>query len=168
MSRSDQKLVEVVRNNASCTSSPLTACLQRILPDRLLLLAARLAAASIFWFSGRTKVEGLLTIRPLAYELFRSEYALPVISAELATQVATYSEHLFPPLLVVGLFTRPAAAALLGMTAVIQIFVYPQAWPTHLSWAALLLPLVAHGAGAWSLDSLLGRTKVPSIQGDIA
>lgn len=162
MSGSDQKLVQVVRNSASRTSWPLMAWLPRVLPDRLLLLVARIAAASIFWLSGRTKVEGLLTIKPLAYELFRSEYALPVISAELATQLATYSEHLFPLLLAVGLFTRPAAAALLGMTAVIQVFVYPQAWPTHLSWAALLLPLVAHGAGAWSLDSLLNRSKTRS------
>lgn len=162
MSGSDQKLVEVVRNSASRTSSPFTACLRRALPDRLLLLAARVAAASIFWFSGRTKVEGLLTIKPMAYELFSSEYALPIISSELATQLATYSEHLFPVLLVAGLFTRTAAAALLGMTAVIQIFVYPQAWPTHLSWAALLLPLLAHGAGAWSLDSLLGHRKTRS------
>ncbi|NML59852.1 DoxX family protein [Massilia sp. RP-1-19] len=141
----------------------MSGSLQRVLPNRLLLLTARVAAASIFWLSGRTKVEGLLTIKPLAYELFRSEYALPVISAELAPQLATYSEHLFPLLLVAGLFTRAAAAALLGMTAVIQIFVYPQAWPTHLSWAALLLPLLAHGAGAWSLDSLLNRRKARSI-----
>lgn len=157
MAHSDQKLVQVVRTTASRTIWPSMPWLPGLLPDRLLLLLARVAVASIFWFAGRTKVEGLLTIRPLAYELFRSEYALPFISAELATQVATYSEHLFPLLLVAGLFTRPAAAALLGMTAVIQVFVYPQAWPTHLSWAALLLPLLAHGAGAWSLDSLLGR-----------
>lgn len=157
MGDSDHKLVQVVRNSGSRTTWPSMAWLPALLPDRLLLLLARVAVASVFWFAGRTKVEGLLTIRPLAYELFRSEYALPFISPELATQVATYSEHLFPVLLVAGLFTRPAAAALLGMTAVIQVFVYPQAWPTHLSWAALLLPLVAHGAGAWSLDRLLGR-----------
>ena len=63
-------------------------------------------------------------------------------------------EHLFPILLMLGLFTRPAALALLGMTLVIEIFVYPEAWPTHLSWAGLLLPLIAQGAGAWSLDRL--------------
>ena len=41
------------------------------------------------------------------------------------------------------------------MTLVIQIFVYPDAWPTHLSWAGLLLPLVAFGAGRASLDKVL-------------
>ena len=64
---------------------------------------------------------------------------MPLIPPELAAHLATYAEHLFPLLLVLGLFTRLSAVALLGMTAVIQIFVYPDAWPTHLSWAGLLL-----------------------------
>ena len=76
------------------------------------------------------------------------------IQPELAAYAATYSEHLFPILLVLGLFTRFSAAALLGMTLVIQIFVYPDAWPTHLSWAGLLLPLIALGGGKLSLDRL--------------
>jgi putative oxidoreductase len=129
----------------------------RFLPQSLLLLVARVGAAAIFFLSGRTKVSGLLTIKPSTYELFRSEYALPLIPPELAAQLATTAEHLLPLLLLAGLFTRPAAAALLGMTAVIQIFVYPDAWPTHLSWAGLLLPLIAQGAGACSLDRFLGR-----------
>lgn len=129
----------------------------RFLPDPLLLLVARLGAASIFFLSGRTKVEGWLTITDSTYELFRTEYALPLIPPEIAAHAATYSEHLFSILLAVGLATRASALALLGMTAVIQIFVYPDAWPTHLSWAGLLLPLVAKGAGNWSLDALIGR-----------
>ncbi|MGE8368530.1 DoxX family protein [Cupriavidus sp.] len=120
--------------------------------DGALLLVARLGISSVFFLSGRTKVEGLLTIKASTYALFASEYALPLIPAELAARLATWSEHLFPVLLVLGLFTRFSAAALLGMTAVIEIFVYPDAWPTHLSWAGLLLPLVAYGGGAWSLD----------------
>ncbi|MFM0339407.1 DoxX family protein [Paraburkholderia fungorum] len=143
--------------SASGFSSSPAAWLTRVLPDALLLLVARVGIAAVFFLSGRTKVEGLLTIKPSTYELFRSEYALPLISPELAAHLATYSEHLFPILLVLGLFTRPAAVALLGMTAVIEIFVYPDAWPTHLSWAGLLLPLIAKGGGAWSLDQLLRR-----------
>lgn len=127
-----------------------------LIPESLLLLIARLGIASIFFLSGRTKVEGVLTITPSTYELFRTDYALPFVLPEIAAHAATYSEHMFPILLVLGLFTRPAAAALLGMTLVIEIFVYPDAWPTHLSWAAILLPLIAHGGGAWSLDRLLG------------
>ena len=129
--------------------------IDRAIPDDLLLLIARLAIAAIFFLSGRTKVEGVLTITDSTYELFGSEYALPLISPEIAAHAATYSEHLFPVLLVLGLFTRPAAAALLGMTLVIQIFVYPDAWPTHLSWAAILLPLIARGGGTWSFDRVL-------------
>jgi putative oxidoreductase len=82
---------------------------------------------------------------------------LPLIPSDWAARIATGAEHLFPLLLVLGLFTRFSALALLGMTAVIEIFVYPDAWPTHLSWAGLLVPLVARGGGKWSLDQLLRR-----------
>jgi putative oxidoreductase len=132
----------------------------RILPETLLLLVARLGIAAIFFLSGRTKVDGLLHITDATYELFRTDYALPFVKPEIAAHAATYSEHFFPILLVLGLFTRPAALALLGMTSVIEIFVYPDAWPTHLSWAGLLLPLIARGGGAWSLDRLLGIEPV--------
>lgn len=128
-------------------------------PDALLLLLARLGIAAVFFQSGRTKVEGWLTLTDGTYELFRTEYALPLIPPDIAAHAATYSEHLFPVLLVLGLFTRPAAVALLGMTAVIEIFVYPDAWPTHLSWAAILLPLIARGGGAWSLDAMFGSHR---------
>lgn len=133
----------------------------RWLSPSLLLLLARLGIAAVFFMSGRTKVEGWLTLTPGTYELFRTEYALPLIPPEIAAHAATYSEHLFPILLVLGLFTRPAAAALLGMTAVIEIFVYPDAWPTHLSWAALLLPLIALGGGKWSLDTKIRSVRRP-------
>lgn len=130
--------------------------LQRLLPDALLYLLVRVGIASIFFLSGRTKVDGLLSITPGTYELFRSEYALPLLPPELAAHLATYAEHLFPLLLVLGLATRLSALALLGMTLVIEVFVYPDAWSIHLSWAALLLVLVGRGAGAWSLDRRLG------------
>jgi putative oxidoreductase len=128
---------------------------ERALPASLLLLVQRLGIAAVFFQSGRTKVEGIFTIPDTTVELFRSEYALPLLPPELAAYMAAGAEHLFPVLLVLGLFTRLSAAALLGMTLVIQIFVYPDAWPTHLSWAALMLPLIALGGGNWSLDRLL-------------
>ncbi|QCY11575.1 DoxX family protein [Pseudomonas sp. MPC6] len=130
--------------------------LGNLISDSFLVLVARIAIAAIFFMSGRTKVSDVLTITPSTYELFRTEYALPVISPELAAHLSTYSEHLFPLLLVLGLFTRLSALALLGMTFVIEVFVYPDAWPTHLSWAGLLLIIIARGAGALSLDSRLG------------
>jgi putative oxidoreductase len=127
---------------------------RRALPRSLLLLVMRLGIAAIFFLSGRTKVEGWFTITDSAYELFEYEYALPLVPSELATVAATVSEHLFPILLVLGLCTRYAALGLLGMTLVIQLFVYPDAWPTHLGWIGLLLPLVALGGGKISLDQL--------------
>ncbi|HEX7907086.1 MAG TPA: DoxX family protein [Paraburkholderia sp.] len=135
----------------------LSAWLPRVLTPTVLLFIARLGISAIFFLSGRTKVEGLLTIKPSTFELFRTEYALPLIPPDLAAHLATYTEHLGPILLTLGLATRPAATVLLGMTAVIEIFVYPDAWPTHLSWAGLLLPLIANGAGTWSLDHQLRR-----------
>lgn len=122
------------------------------IPTALLLLLARAAIASVFFLSGRTKVDGLLTIKDSTYVLFAEEYRLPIIPSDIAAHLATYAEHLFPILLVLGLATRLSALALLGMTAVIQLLVYPDAWPTHLTWAALLVLLVARGGGDWSLD----------------
>ena len=137
----------------------LAGCLDNAVPRDALLLVARFGIAAIFFLSGRTKVEGLLTITPSAYDLFETEYVLPFIPPHIAVHVATYAEHLFPIMLVLGLVTRGAAAGLLGMTLVIEIFVYPDAWPTHLSWAAILLPLIARGPGRWSLDALLGLER---------
>lgn len=129
----------------------------RLLPETVLLLVARLGIAAVFFQSGRTKVEGWLTITDSTYYLFETDYKLPFVPPHLAAPMATYSEHLFPILLVLGLGTRFAALGLLGMTTVIEVFVYPDAWPTHLSWAAILLPLIAKGGGALSLDRLLRR-----------
>jgi len=131
------------------------ALLQRLVTHDVLAVASRLAIAAIFFLSGRTKVEGWLSVTPGAYELFRTEYRLPLLAPEVAAHLAAYAEHLFPLLLVLGLFTRAAALALLGTTLVIQFFVYPDAWPTHLSWAALLLYLAGRGAGRLSLDRAL-------------
>jgi putative oxidoreductase len=132
----------------------LTDLAERALPASAFLLVQRLGIAAVFFQSGRTKVEGIFTIPDTTIELFRSEYALPLLPPELAAYMAAGAEHLFPVLLVLGLFTRLSAAALLGMTLVIQTFVYPDAWPTHLSWAGLMLPLIALGGGKWSLDRL--------------
>ena len=131
-----------------------------LVPDAFLLLVARLGIAGVFFLSGRSKVDGILHITDGTYELFRTEYALPLIPPEIAAVAATWSGHVFSILLVLGLATRFSALALLGMTLVIEIFVYPDAWPTHLSWAAILLPLIFRGGGAWSLDAIMRRLRV--------
>ena len=128
---------------------------ERALPMSLLLLVQRLGIAAVFFQSGRTKVDGWFTLTDGTFELFRTDYALPFIPPVAAAYAATISEHLFPILLVLGLFSRYAALALFGMTMVIEIFVYPDAWPTHLRWAGLMLPIIALGGGRFSLVSLL-------------
>jgi putative oxidoreductase len=133
----------------------LAGGLERATPHSVLAFIDRFAIAGIFWSSARTKVDGWFHISDSTYLLFREEYRLPLLPPELAAQMATVAEHLFAVLLVLGLFTRLSALALLGMTLVIQVFVYPDAWPTHLSWAGLLLYLAGRGAGSVSLDRWL-------------
>jgi putative oxidoreductase len=125
---------------------------EKALPLDLLLFVQRLGIAAIFFLSGRTKVEGWFTLSDTTFYLFETDYALPLLQPVHAAYGATVAEHVFPILLVLGLFTRFSAAALLGMTLTIQLFVYPDAWPTHLSWAGLLLPLIATGGGRLALD----------------
>lgn len=120
-------------------------------PYTLLALPLRLAVATVFWNSGMTKLANWDT----AVALFTDEYHLPLLPPELAATMAASIELSTPVLLVLGLLTRPAAAVLLGMTAIIEIFVYPLAWPTHIQWAAMLLVLLCRGPGALSLDHWL-------------
>lgn len=136
----------------------LASLADRYVPDWVAPLITRLGVAGVFFMSGRTKVDGLLHIKDSTYFLFETDYKLPFIPPVIAAHAAAYSEHLFPILLVLGLFTRLSASALFVMTAVIEIFVYPDAWPTHLSWAGLLVPLMLRGGGALSLDRVL---KIP-------
>jgi len=127
-----------------------------LLGHSFLALVARLSIAAIFFQSGRTKVEGFLTITDSTYQLFESEYKLPLTPPEIAAHMSAYVETFVPILLVLGLATRLSAVVLLGMTMIIEIFVYPDAWPTHLSWAAILLYLIARGGGRVSVDHAIG------------
>lgn len=122
-------------------------------PYALLALPLRLAVATVFWNSGMTKLANWDT----TLALFADEYRLPLLPPDVAAYMAASIELSTPVLLVLGLGTRPVALVLLGMTTVIEIFVYPQAWPTHIQWAAMLLMLLCRGAGTWSLDHLLRR-----------
>lgn len=119
-------------------------------------LLLRIPIAAVFWRSGQTKVEGF-HLSSSAVDLFKDEYKLPLIDPTLAAYASAIAEHLFPALLVIGLATRLSAFALLMMTLVIEIFVYPDAWPTHGTWAACFLVLMAQGPGKVSLDHLIAR-----------
>lgn len=120
-------------------------------PYSFLAIPLRLGVAWIFWSSAQVKlINWQRTI-----EFFRDEYQVPLLPPELAASVALSIELAAPVLLVFGLFTRFAVLVLLGMTAVIQTFVYPDAWPTHLQWTAMMLVLLCRGAGFISLDHFL-------------
>jgi putative oxidoreductase len=126
------------------------------IPDWLIALAARVFPAAVFWQSGQTKVAGF-HLKPSAIALFQNEYQLPLIDPVIAAHISAFSEHFFPILLVIGLATRFSALALLFMTAVIEIFVYPGAWPTHGVWATCFLVVISRGPGWLSLDHLIGQ-----------
>ena len=132
--------------------------LMSAIPYALVALIGRISIAAVFWRSGQTKLEGW-HVSESAIELFRDEFKLSLIDPTIAAYLATFAEHFFPVLLVIGLATRFSALALLIMTLVIQIFVYPDAWPTHGSWAAIFLMLMALGAGRISLDALIARSR---------
>jgi putative oxidoreductase len=126
------------------------------IPHWFIALAARVFPAAVFWQSGETKVAGW-HLKSSAIALFENEYQLPLIDPTIAAYISAFSEHFFPVLLVIGLATRLSAFALLCMTAVIEIFVYPGAWPTHGVWATCFLVLIARGPGRLSLDHLIAR-----------
>jgi putative oxidoreductase len=122
-------------------------------PYTLLALPLRFAVATVFWNSAMAKLANWDT----TLELFTEEYKVPLLPPEIAANLAFSIEITAPVLLVLGLLTRVTALVLLGMTTVIEVFVYPQAWPTHIQWAAMLLVLLCRGAGAFSVDYLVWR-----------
>jgi len=121
-------------------------------PLPLLQLMFRFAVASVFIKAGLTKIASW----EITVQLFADEYKVPVLSPDLAATMAATFELGCSALLVLGLGTRLATLPLLGMIAVIQTFVYPNAYAEHLTWASLLLFLLTRGAGPWSLDRALG------------
>lgn len=138
------------------------------IPDAWIALLARFSIAAIFWKSGQTKIQGFSLdlvsgefqlgwphLSDSAVDLFREEYRLPLLPPKLGAIMAAFGEHFFPALILLGLATRFSALALLGMTTVIQVFVYPDAYPTHGVWAAVLLFLIARGPGVLAFDHLI-------------
>lgn len=161
---------------AAAAQAPLTRWLTRAsalferIPHSLIAFIARFSIAAVFWNSGQTKVQGFVVnlvsgefslgwprLSDSALALFKDEYKLPFIAPELAAPLAATAEHVLPLLILIGLGTRLSALGLLVMTGVIQVFVYPGAYATHGTWAALLLFLMARGPGIISVDHLLAR-----------
>jgi len=133
-------------------------------PEGIALLFTRVALAGIFWRSARTKVEdgSLLTIKDTTFFQFSDApfNQVPILNGELGAYVTTYTEHVLPILLLLGLATRLGALGVLGMTLVIQAFVFPEMavwWQTHILWVAMALVLIVRGGGLFSLDRLIGH-----------
>jgi putative oxidoreductase len=145
--------------NAPTAPSTLATGIERIrslfqgIPYWLIALTARLALAQVFWSSAQTHLASWDT----TLYMFSNMYHVPLLPPILAAYITIVVEVTTPWLFVLGLFTRLAALVTFGMTLVIEIFVFPQAWPTHIQWAAMMLTLMGLGAGNLSLDALLRR-----------
>jgi putative oxidoreductase len=165
-----------MKDSSTPSQSGVAAIVQRLvnaverIPQSLIALLGRFSIAAAFWKSGQTKVEGLAVdivggtfdlgwprLSASAVDLFHHEYQLPLLAPELAAYLAALAEHLLPIFLLIGLGTRFAALGLLGMTLVIQVLVYPDAYATHGTWATVLLYLIATGPGRWSIDHWLAN-----------
>jgi putative oxidoreductase len=137
--------------------SPIVAAVDTALrlldsvPYTFLALPLRVGAAAVFWLSAQSHLANWDT----TLELFSDEYKVPLLPPDIAAYMAVAIEATTPFLLVAGLLTRVAALVLLGMTTVIEVFVYPQAWPTHIQWAAMLLMLLCRGPCKISVDYLI-------------
>lgn len=132
---------------------PRVIALMENIPHDLIAIIGRIAIGTVFWRSAMTKVEGL-SIKPSTFYLFENDYRLPFLPPEAAAYLATATELTMPLLIWSGLLTRFAATILLGMTLVIELFVYPNAFDTHGVWAVTLLYLMKYGAGRYSLDHI--------------
>ena len=158
------------------TPAPVSGLPHRIIqgferiPYSLIAFIARFSIAAVFWKSGQTKIEGLAIdivsgtftlgwprLSDNAVFLFKEEYQLPLLPPELGATMAALGEHILPLFILLGLATRLSALGLLGMTMVIQLFVYPDAYATHGTWAAVLLYLMTHGPGQLSIDAWIAK-----------
>lgn len=128
-------------------------------PQSLVHLAMRIAMAGVFFNAGLLKYRSW----ELTVMLFRDEYKVPFVDPVLAARMATFNELTFSALLFFGLATRMSTLPFLGMIAVIQTFVYPQAWVEHLTWASILVLLLTRGPGAISVDHLIWRRWHPAV-----
>ena len=147
---------------APLSRSRLVTCAAalRRFPLSVLQLLFRLAIAGVFLRAGLNK----LASWELTVQLFRDEYKVPALPAEVAATMATCVEIGCSVLLIAGLATRVATLPMLGMLAVIQLFVYPSAWSEHLVWGSILLFLLTRGGGTFSLDHAIGLE--PPVDGE--
>lgn len=122
-------------------------------PLSIIQLAGRIGVGAVFFKAGLLKYQSF----EFAVKLFEEEYKVPLLPPELAARMAMVQELTLPMLLFLGLATRVATIPLLGMIAVIQTFVYPNAYNDHLVWGSILVLLLTRGPGVFSVDYLIER-----------
>lgn len=123
--------------------------LDMLAPIGFLLL--RVWVAYAFWKSGYLK----LTNWDSTLYLFENEYAVPLLSPELAAYLATFTELVFPALLIIGLASRMSAFVLFVFN-IIAVISYPALEGAgirdHQIWGLMLLVITFSGPGLLSLD----------------
>src|SRR4030095_14835365 len=122
-------------------------------PLSVLQLGMRVGVGIVFFKAGLLKYQSF----EFAVKLFEDEYKVPFLAPALAARMAMINELTTSTLLFLGLATRLTTLPLLGMISVIQIFVYPKAWPDHLLWGSILVFLLTRGPGTLSADYLIDR-----------
>ena len=123
------------------------------IPFSLLILVARCATFSVFFRSGLVKISDWNS----TLMLVQNEYKVPILPPNIAATMAASMELGLSWFVLLGLFTRLGVLGYFGMILVIQLFVYPMAWPDHIQWTGFMIFILCRGPGKISLDYLLGR-----------
>jgi putative oxidoreductase len=168
------RAAERARRSRSVTGlmvdSFVSAC--SFIPYAVVALALRLAMARLFFLDGQTRVTGPrywlndygldfsavlpMQVKAETFSAFLTQYAALPVPPVLGAYTLSYAEFILPVMLVLGLGTRFAALGLLIITALIQVYVMPQAlWTAHIYWASILMVLITLGAGPISIDHVI-------------
>src|SRR5215472_978978 len=124
-----------------------------LFPLSILQLGMRIGVGMVFFKAGLLKYQSF----EFAVKLFEDEYKVPFLAPAVAARMAMINELTTSTLLFLGLATRLVTLPLLGMISVIEIFVYPGAWPDHVLWGSILIFLLTRGPGPFSIDYLIER-----------
>src|SRR5262249_35854113 len=130
-----------------------------LFPLSMLQLGMRIGVGMVFFKAGLLKYQSF----EFAVKLFEDEYKVPFLAPDVAARMAMINELTTSTLLFLGLATRMTTLPLLGMIVVIQIFVYSTAWPDHLLWGSILVFLLTQGPGPLSVDYLIDRYVLKSL-----
>jgi len=154
----EQKRIHSMTTAASSCVNMATTIIKKLnCFQPVMLLAARLLIARVFFASGMLKISDWAS----TVELFTNEHPVPFFPPEIAAFLGVTFELACPILLTLGLASRVATLPLLAMTAVIN-FTYQDAFE-HYFWAAALGTILCYGPGKMSLDAIFARKYIKGI-----